>query len=185
MALAHVLILLLAVLTVPDTFATVKRARQADNSELWTWLTTTAVTTTIPTPTPGCVSSYDGQMYGQGSTMPTGGDGCRECTCDDFWSSTVQENCRCICWCYCSPCVDEVSNGCCPTCPNGPNCNAMGTVIPAGMDVQVDGYTCRCLHDTAFPPPHGKRSAMAGRGSPAYGCEPFLQAVCQPIITGR
>ncbi|XP_078678535.1 uncharacterized protein LOC144914506 isoform X2 [Branchiostoma floridae x Branchiostoma belcheri] len=138
MALAHVLILLLAVLTVPDTFATVQRARQADNSELWTWPTTTTVTTTIPTPTPGCVSSYDGQMYGQGSTMPT-----------------------------------------------GPNCNAMGTVIPAGMDVQVDGYTCRCPHDTAFPPPHGKRSALAGRGSAAYGCEPLLEAVCQPIITGR
>ncbi|XP_066284610.1 uncharacterized protein [Branchiostoma lanceolatum] len=174
-----VLVLLLAIHTVPDTFATaVQRAGQITMP----WATTT--TTEIV----GCISSYDGQGRPPGSTYypdPAGSGDCFECTCDrDPWSNTAQENCRCRCWCYCLPCVDAISGRCCPTCPNGANCNAMGTVIPAGRDVEVNGHTCRCQHDTEFPPPHGKRSALAGKGSLAYGCEPFLEAICDPIITG-
>ncbi|XP_078594540.1 uncharacterized protein LOC144872353 [Branchiostoma floridae x Branchiostoma japonicum] len=152
--MVHVLILLLEVLTLPDTFASLQRAHQ-----------TYPYVTTTPTPPlttiAGCVSSIDGQGRPPGSTYYPTGDSCYECTCDgDPWSNTAQENCRCA------------------------NCNAMGTVIPAGRDVQVNGHTCRCQHDTAFPAPRGKRSAIAGRGLPAYGCEPFLQAICDPIITG-
>ncbi|XP_078678533.1 uncharacterized protein LOC144914505 [Branchiostoma floridae x Branchiostoma belcheri] len=201
------ILLFVALMTVPGVFTMVKPDRHQAKTSLTTtttilppsittgflptttWPPTLTTTWRPPTTTvTGCISSYDGQFYPQGSQMPAGG-GCMVCTCGhaSFWSSTVQENCRCLCMCYCSPCVDEVPNGCCPTCPNGPNCNAMGTVIPADRDVQVDGYTCRCPHATVFPPAwqFGKRSVLAGRGSRAnHGCDPYREAVCQPIITG-
>ncbi|KAH3808324.1 uncharacterized protein LOC127834719 [Dreissena polymorpha] len=48
---------------------------------------------------------------------------------------------------YCFPlpcmitCVDAVRppGGCCYECPNGPNCDYQGTVIPEGQNVTVDG----------------------------------------------
>eukprot|EP00058_Branchiostoma_floridae_P011766 XP_002597254.1 hypothetical protein BRAFLDRAFT_66389 [Branchiostoma floridae] len=57
--------------------------------------------------------------------------------------------------CGCPRCVDYVfsPDQCCPTCPNGDNCDAMGTVIPGGMDVQVYGTTCRCAYYGFFLAP--------------------------------
>ncbi|XP_019638157.1 PREDICTED: kielin/chordin-like protein [Branchiostoma belcheri] len=204
MALAHVLILIFTVLTVPDTFATVQRARQADTSDPWTWLT---ITTTI-SPCP------------YGPTFNPTAEGCYECTC----GSTGYENCRCICGCDCAPCVDAAyitsrccttcpygpcsdcycddegqaqcmtisacacppcvdevvyPNDCCPSCPNGENCYAMGTIIPAGTDVQVNGYTCRCPDPSGFLFGRHERSVRKALGYdwPDGGCNQ-LEATC-------
>ncbi|XP_035676845.1 uncharacterized protein LOC118415970 [Branchiostoma floridae] len=89
--------------------------------------------------------------------------------------------------CPCPPCVDDVRDPdrCCPSCPNGANCYAMGTIIPAGRDVHVNGYTCRCPDLDTLPVPFGKWSAITRRprglryNSAIFGdCTRYLQATC-------
>ncbi|CAH1265664.1 Hypp3218 [Branchiostoma lanceolatum] len=68
--------------------------------------------------------------------------------------------------------------------PTGPNCYAMGTIIPAGRDVQVNGYTCRCPDLDTLGVPFGKRSSVARRelryNSAIWGdCSQYLQATCK------
>ncbi|XP_078678529.1 kielin/chordin-like protein [Branchiostoma floridae x Branchiostoma belcheri] len=202
--MVRVLFLLSAVLTVPGVLAMVQRqnAKSTTPRPTTTHMTTpqhptTPHTTTTPEPTTipsGCMGQ-DGQFHAPGSTYHPTGDTCYTCHCDfGFvnwfdWSSTVSENCH-YTDCACPPCVDDVipPNQCCPTCPNGHNCNAMGTVIPAGRDVQVNGYTCRCPDTSGFPFGRRKRSTDARRGlryfSPVFGdCTRFLEATCYLTTT--
>ncbi|XP_066284608.1 kielin/chordin-like protein [Branchiostoma lanceolatum] len=189
--MVRVLVLLSAVLTVPGVFTMVPVLRQIKSTSPDP--TTTPVTTTpMPTTTPSGCMGQDGQFHAPGSTYHPTGDKCYTCHCDYGmvnwfdWSSTISENCH-YTDCACPPCVDDVipPGQCCPTCPNGHNCNAMGTVIPVGRDVEVNGYICFCPDTSGFPFGRRKRSSVArsSRGlryfSPVFGdCSRFLEATC-------
>ncbi|KAJ8350468.1 hypothetical protein SKAU_G00255980 [Synaphobranchus kaupii] len=88
-------------------------------------------------------------------------------------------------WCRCEPskevhcvvsdcavpeCVNPVyePEQCCPICKNGPNCFAGTTIIPAGIEVKVDGCTvCRChVGDWWKPAQCLRRECLNGHTSP-------------------
>ncbi|KAJ8253272.1 hypothetical protein GJAV_G00210980 [Gymnothorax javanicus] len=88
-------------------------------------------------------------------------------------------------WCRCEPstevhcvvadcavpeCVNPVyePEQCCPICKNGPNCFAGSTIIPAGIEVKVDGCTiCRChMGDWWKPAQCLRRECLNGLSSP-------------------
>ncbi|KAJ8415056.1 hypothetical protein AAFF_G00007540 [Aldrovandia affinis] len=88
-------------------------------------------------------------------------------------------------WCRCEPskevhcvvadcaapeCVNPVyePEQCCPICKNGPNCFAGTTIIPAGIEVKVDGCTiCRChMGDWWKPAQCLRRECLNGHTSP-------------------
>ncbi|XP_035675379.1 von Willebrand factor C domain-containing protein 2-like [Branchiostoma floridae] len=115
----------------------------------------TTTTTTMGPTVYGCRGA-DGQIHPPGSTY---GSSCHPCQCanEPTLSGTTWVYTQ---WCLhidcgCPRCVDYVfsPDQCCPTCPNGDNCDAMGTVIPGGMDVQVYGTTCRCAYYGFFLAP--------------------------------
>ncbi|KAI8504059.1 hypothetical protein Bbelb_181270 [Branchiostoma belcheri] len=183
--MVRVLFLLSAVLAVPGVLAMVQSqdAKSTSPRPTTTPMTTTPEPTTITRPLKtavlGCMGQ-NGQLHGLGSTYYPTGDKCHTCYCDFGFVG----NCH-YTDCGCPPCVDDVisPDQCCPTCPNGHNCNAMGTVIPAGRDVQVNGYTCRCPSISDYPFGRRKRSTVARRGlryiSGLFGdCTRFLEATC-------
>ncbi|KAK6968034.1 kielin/chordin-like protein, partial [Biomphalaria glabrata] len=89
---------------------------------------------------------------------------CVTCDCVD-WSGAG--NADWVCWmtdCFPAPCVDKVSvpNECCETCPNGPNCETFGEIIPLGVNKTINGLECHCEYTFILEAP---------------------TAVCNPILT--
>ncbi|KAK6194752.1 hypothetical protein SNE40_000319 [Patella caerulea] len=111
------------------------------------------LTTAIVT---GCL--HDGRFYKEGEQVNKNGSPCSPCFCS--YGRLI--NCMII-DCLKPNCVDSVRNGCCPTCPNGGNCQLPDGSILKDGDVRTldDGRTCRCFPATGM---------IYGLGDPGAAC---------------
>ncbi|KAK0068852.1 kielin/chordin-like protein [Biomphalaria pfeifferi] len=100
----------------------------------WTTEETTREITTLTTPGQDC----------RFTTKPENGP-CFDCTCE-LNSGQYKWNCF---WFDCTipPCVDafRAPGKCCYECPNGPNCQVNGVIIPEGDVRPTDSGVCYCL----------------------------------------
>ncbi|XP_046551931.1 von Willebrand factor C domain-containing protein 2-like [Haliotis rubra] len=87
----------------------------------------------------GCLHS-DGKVYEVGSVVSRGN--CSTCYCPESGGRTVCE----VTQCPRPRCVDHVvrEGTCCPSCPNGHNCQYKGHIIPANKILDIDHRRCRC-----------------------------------------
>ncbi|KAK3769839.1 hypothetical protein RRG08_028506 [Elysia crispata] len=82
----------------------------------------------------------DGKVYKQGEVIRN--EPCVRCYCPFGGGEPVCD----VTLCPLSECVDpvDVQGVCCPTCPNGPNCQIGLLTLPIDKSVKVDNETCRC-----------------------------------------